>query len=127
LKLSKATLGFFIILACALNFGLFVGDIDHPKFQHPVTLLAAVIVNLIATGLKLGDGTQVGAIHLATSFVATLQLLAAATVWAWRAYLVGAPVDAALMVTVNSLAGRALLANPFSIILLLGETLRHGR
>ena len=40
------------------------------------------MVNLIATVLKFGDRTQIGAIHLSTSLVADLQLLAAAVVWA---------------------------------------------
>jgi Ca2+/H+ antiporter, TMEM165/GDT1 family len=127
LNLSRVTFGFIIILACTLNFGFFVGAIDRPEFHHPAALFAAVIVNLIATGFRLGDRTQVGATHVATSLVATLQLLAAATVWAWRTFVVEAPVDSTLMVTVVSLAGGALLANLFSVILLLGETLRHGR
>ena len=36
------------------------------------------MVNLIATVLKFGDRTQIGAVHLATSLVADLQLIAAA-------------------------------------------------
>ena len=43
-------------------------------------LFAAVVVNLIATVLKFGDRTQIGAVHLATSLVADLQLIAAALV-----------------------------------------------
>jgi hypothetical protein len=37
---------------------------------------------LIATILKFGDRTQIGAIHLATSLVADIQLIAAAIIWA---------------------------------------------
>jgi hypothetical protein len=43
-------------------------------------LFAAVVVNLVATVLKFGDRTQIGAVHLATSLVADLQLIAAAAV-----------------------------------------------
>ena len=37
-----------------------------------------MVVNLIATVLKFGDRTQIGAVHLATSLVADLQLIGAA-------------------------------------------------
>ena len=41
------------------------------------------MVNLIAMVLKFGDRTQIGAVQLATSLVASLQLIAAAAVWAY--------------------------------------------
>ena len=47
------------------------------------------MVNLIATVLKFGDRTQLGATHLATSLVASLQLIAASMVWVWQLYVVG--------------------------------------
>ena len=89
-------------------------------------LFAAVVVNLIATVLKFGDRTQLGATHLATSLVASFQLLAASLVWVWQLYVVGAPMDGEMTAVVVSLSGGALLANIFSVILLIGETLRQG-
>ena len=57
-----------------------IGDIDEVELHNEYELFAAVVVNLIATVLKFGDRTQIGAVHLATSLVADLQLIAAAVV-----------------------------------------------
>jgi hypothetical protein len=126
-NLEKVVFGFFIIFACTLNFGFFIGDIERPDLHHPLELAAAVVVNLIATILKFGDRTQLGATHLATSLVATLQLLGAAMVWTWQLYVLRVPLDAEMTAVIVSLSGGALLANIFSVVLLLGETLRQGR
>ena len=77
MNLEKVVFGFFVILACTLNFGFFVGDIDNVKVHDAGHLFAAVVVNLIALVMKFGDRTHIGATHLATSMVAMLQLLAA--------------------------------------------------
>lgn len=127
MNLEKVIFGFFIIFACTLNFGFFVGDIDRPELHHPFELFAAVVVNLIATVMKFGDRTQVGATHLATSLVATCQLIAASLVWAWQLYVAKLPMTGEMIAVVVSLSGGALLANVVSVILLLGETLRQGR
>ena len=127
MNLEKVIFGFFIIFACTLNFGFFIGDLERPELHHPLELLAAVVVNLIATVLKFGDRTQLGATHLATSLVASFQLLAAALVWTWRIYVTGMPMNGEVISVVVSLSGGALLANLFSVILLMGETLRQGR
>ncbi len=83
MNLEKVVFGFFITLAAALNFGFFVGEIDNPTVHNGVELAAALVASLVATVLKFGDRTQLGAIHLATSLVADLQLLVAAAVWVW--------------------------------------------
>jgi len=127
MNLEKVIFGFFIILACTLNFGFFIGDIERPDLHHPMELGAAVAVNLIATVLKFGDRTHLGATHLATSLVASLQLVAAAMFWAVHVYGQGLAMNASSTSTVVSLSGGALLANVISVILLIGETLRHGR
>lgn len=127
MNLEKVIFGFFIIFACTLNFGFFVGDIDRPELHHPFELFAAVVVNLIATVIKFGDRTQVGATHLATSLVATFQLIAASLVWAWQLYVAKMPMTGEMIAVVVSLSGGALLANVVSVVLLLGETLRQGR
>ena len=127
MNLEKVIFGFFIILSCTLNFGFFIGDIDDPALHNPYELFAAVVVNLIATVLKFGDRTQLGATHLATSLVASFQLVAASLVWVWQLYVVGAPMTGHIISVVVSLSGGALLANVFSVILLIGETLRQGR
>ena len=85
MNLEKVIFGFFIVFAATLNFGFFIGEIDNPTHHEIYELFAAVVVNLIATVLKFGDRTQIGAIHLATSLVADLQLIAAAMVGLRRA------------------------------------------
>jgi hypothetical protein len=127
MNLEKVVFGFFIILACTLNFGFFVGDITNPEVHHPGELFAAVVVNLIALVLKFGDRTHIGATHIATSLAACLQLLAASMVWTWSAYVARTPMDVSTISTIVSLAGGALLANLVSVVLLIGETLRQSR
>ncbi len=87
MNLEKVVFGFFIIFAATLNFGFFIGDIDDPLHHEVWELFAAVAVNLIATILKFGDRTQIGALHLATSLVADLELVAAALVWAYAVHM----------------------------------------
>ena len=124
MNLEKVVFGFFIVLAMTLNFGFFIGQIDNPNHHHVYELFAAIVVNLIATVLKFGDRTQIGAIHLATSLVADLQLIAAAIVWIAFA---SAGDDATTITRVVSLSGGALMANVVSVILLLAETITLRR
>ena len=65
MNLERVVFGFFIILALALNFVFVMGDIDDSSHHNVWILTIAILVNLIATGLKLGDRTQVGALLLA--------------------------------------------------------------
>ena len=83
MNLEKVIFGFFVLLAATLNFGFFIGDIANPDLHNIYELFAALAVSLIATVLKFGDRTQIGAVHLATSLVADLQLIAASVVWVW--------------------------------------------
>ena len=87
MNLEKVVFGFFVLLAATLNFGFFIGDIADPELHNVYELFAAVVVSLIATVLKFGDRTQIGAVHLATSLVADLQLIAAALVWGYASYV----------------------------------------
>jgi len=127
MNLEKVVFGFFIVLAATLNFGFFIGDIDNPVHHEVWELFAAIAINLIATILKFGDRTQIGALHLATSLVADLQLIAAAIAWAYAVHMSGEGMTAAAITRVVSLAGGALLANFVSIVLLIGETLMLRR
>jgi len=127
MNLEKVIFGFFIVLAATLNFGFFVGDIGRPEYHHVGELFAAIVVNLIATVLKFGDRTQIGAIHLATSLVADLQLLAAACVWSWAVHITGEGMTASITASVVSLSGGALLANIVSLAMLVAETVMMRR
>ena len=121
MNLEKVIFGFFILLAATLNFGFFIGDIDNPDHHNVYELYAAVVVNLIATVLKFGDRTQIGAVHLATSLVADLQLIAAALVWVYADNVAGG-LTPHLTASVVSLSGGALFANVVSVVLLVIET-----
>jgi len=121
MNLEKVVFGFFVLLALTLNFGFVIGDMDDPRHHHPYELYAAIVVSLIATVLKFGDRSHMGAVLLATSLVADLQLLMAAFVWAMATNVQGG-TDAEIMSSVVSLAGGALLANVASVVLLIIET-----
>ena len=127
MNLGKVVFGFFIVLAATLNFGFVYGDIGVAEQHHVAELFAAIVVNLIATIMKFGDRTQVGAVHLATSLVADVQLLLAAGVWTWTAHVAGMPYTPASTASVVSLAAGALFANVVSVLLLIGETLALRR
>ncbi|MDO4717614.1 MAG: DUF6394 family protein [Propionibacteriaceae bacterium] len=123
--MEKVVFGFFVVLAATLNFGFFLGDISNPEMHNAYELYAAVVVNLIATVLKFGDRTQIGAVHLATSLVADIQLIVAAGVYVWATQ--GSPGGLSVEATssVVSLSGGALLANLVSIVLLVIETVSY--
>lgn len=118
MNLEKVIFGFFILLAATLNFGFVYGQIDNPAHHEAPELFAAVIVNVIAALLKFGDRTQIGAVHLATSLVAVLQLAAAALVW----FFAPAPLPEGAIVSIVSLSAGAVLANVVSIVILIVET-----
>ncbi|WP_232548413.1 DUF6394 family protein [Propioniciclava soli] len=120
MNFEKVVFGFFITLAATLNFGFFIGEMDRPDLHSVWGLAAALAVSVIATILKFGDRTQLGAVHLATSLVADLQLLVAALIWTWAVYI-GPGMGGQAMSQVVSFSGGALLANLISVVLLLGE------
>jgi ABC-type siderophore export system fused ATPase/permease subunit len=126
MNLEKVIFGFFVLLAATLNFGFFIGDLTDPVQHNVYELFAAIVVSLVATVLKFGDRTQIGAVHLATSLVADLQLIAAAVVWG----LAGGhshQLDVHATASVVSLSGGALLANLVSVVLLVVETVSFHR
>jgi len=126
MNLDKVISGFFIIMAMTINFGFFYGDLDSLETHSKYELFAAIVVNLIATTLKLGDKTQMGSVLLATSLVADIQLIAAATVWAVAAYTMP-EMDREVVSMIISLSGGALLANITSVALYVGDTLKAKR
>jgi hypothetical protein len=126
MNMHKIVSGFFFILAMTLNFGFFYGNpevlIDHSAYE----LFAAIVVNLIATVFKLGDKTQLGAVLLATSLVADIQLIASATIWAFALYVAN-DLGAEATTAIVSLSGGALLANIVSVILFISDTVKSKR
>ncbi|MEN8178689.1 MAG: DUF6394 family protein [Pseudomonadota bacterium] len=124
---EKVLFGFFIVLALTLNFGFYVGEIDNPDHHHVYELFAVIVVNMIATVLKFGDRTQMGAVLLATSLVALLQLFAAALVWTFAVHINETGLTPVVMASIVSLSGGAMLANVISVVLLTMETVMLRR
>ena len=127
MNFEKVVFGFFIVLALTLNFGFFLGDIDNPDHHGIVELFLVIVVNLVATGLKLGDRSQLGAVLLATSLVADLQLIGAAVIWTMAVHVTGTGLTPSVTASIVSLAGGALLANVISVSMLVVETLMLRR
>lgn len=125
MNLDKVISGFFIILAMTVNFGFFYGDMDSLVSHSKYELFAAIIINVIATTLKLGDKTQMGSVLLATSLVADIQLIVAAIVWGIAANVY--VIDKEVISVIISLSGGALLANIVSVTLYVGDTLKSKR
>ena len=122
MNMGKVVFGFFVLLALTLNFGFFLGDIDNPDHHNVYELFAALVVGLIATVLKFGERSHLGAVLLASSLVVDLQLIAAALVWAVAVHVTEVGLTPVVMTSIVSLSGGALLANLLSVVLLTLET-----
>lgn len=127
MNMEKVVFAFFIVLALTLNVGFVMGDIDNPDHHNAYELFAALVVSLIATVLKFGDRTHIGAVLLATSLVADLQLIAAALVWGTLVYASDADLTAKTMADIVALAGGAVVANVASVVIFVTETAMFRR
>ena len=127
MNLEKVIFSFFMILALTLNFGFFYGEVENPDHHNIYELFAVIVVNLVATVLKFGDRSQMGAMLLATSLVAVVQLVSAAIVWTFAVHIQMTGLTPGVVSTIVSLSGGAVLANIISVILLMIEAamLRH--
>lgn len=127
MNLERVVFGFFIFLALALNLVFVVGEMQNPAHHNVWILTFAILVNLVATGLKLGDRSQIGALLLAAGLVADLLLISARVVWVVEVSgVVNSPSPEA-MVGIVSLACGALLANFLTVVMLTGDTLLSRR
>ena len=124
---EKVVFGFFIVLSLTLNFGFFVGEVGNPDHHGVWQLFATLVVNAIATVLKFGDRSQMGAVLLATSLAAMLQLLAAGVVWTVAVHVSGTGLTSGVTASIVSLSGGAMVANVISVVLLVIETLMLRR
>jgi hypothetical protein len=126
MKLERVVFGFFIVLALALNVVFVSGDIENPDHHSVWVLTIAIIASLIATGLKLGDRTQVGAVLLATSLVADILLITARVIWIILADDTDVP-EPSHMAAIVSWASGALVANLISVTVLVADALMSRR
>jgi hypothetical protein len=125
MNFDKILFGFFILLALTLNLSFVMGNYEqfgNPDYHDVWVLYAAIVVNIIATVLKLGDRSQIGAFLLATSLVANLQLIAAAAVWGIMTRVLQDTDISYVITSVVALASGAVIANLVSAVLLLIET-----
>lgn len=123
MNLEKVVFGFFVVLALTLNFGFFLGEIDNPAHHNVFELFSVLFVNLVATALKFGDRSQIGAVLFATSLVADLELFAAVLYWTFAIHILETGLTPDVVASIVSLTGGALLANVISTIILVSETL----
>jgi|SRR6056300_1475617 hypothetical protein len=127
MNLERVVFGFVIILALAFTSAFVMGDIDNPEHHNVWVLTIAILINLIATGLKLGDRSQVGALLLASSLVADVLLIVARVIWIVAENETEFGPSISSMVNIVSLAGGALVASTVSIVILVGDTLISRR
>jgi len=127
MNLEKTVFAFVIVLAMTINYGFFLGEIDEPAHHNVYELFAAIVISLIATVMKLGERTQIGALLLATSLVADVQLILAAVVWAMAVHVMETGLEPGVMAGIVSLSGGALLSNIVSVVLLVAETIMGKR
>ena len=127
MNLERVIFGFFILLALTLNVVFVIGEIDNFRHHSVWVLTIAILVSVIATALKLGDRTQVGALLLASSLVADVLLIAARVVWVVAEEDPDVGPAGQAMVSIVSLAIGALVANIVSTVILIGETLMSRR
>jgi len=119
---EKVVYAFTIILALTLNFGFFLGDM-HEAGDHDVYhLYAAIFVNAVATILKFGDRSHMGAVMLASSLVAVIELVAASVVWGYAVHISEVGLTPGVVAGIVSLSGGAVLANFVSVVLLVVDT-----
>ncbi len=127
MNMERVVFGFVIILALAFNVVFVIGDIDNALHHNVWILTIAILVNLIATGLKLGDRSQIGALLLASGLVANLLLISARIVWIVAESDTAQGPDPESMTLIVSLAYGALMANLISVFLHVGDTMMSRR
>ena len=127
MNLERVVFGFFIILALSLNYAFVAGGVEAPAHHNVWILTLAIIINLVATGLKLGDRSQTGALLLASGLVAGLLLITARVVWIIVESDDGGPPDAGGMADIVSIATGALVATIVATVILVGDTLLSRR
>jgi hypothetical protein len=127
MNLERVIFGFVIILALSFTAAFVMGDINNASHHNVWMLTIAILINLIATGLKLGDRSQVGALLLASSLVSDVLLITARIIWviAENETAIGPSREAA--VNIVSLAGGALVACIITVVIVVGDTLISRR
>jgi hypothetical protein len=127
MNLERVLFGFVTILALSFTFAFVMGGIDDASHHNIWLLTIAILVNLIATGLKLGDRSQVGALLLASSLVVDVLLISARVVWVIDANQTALGPGPESISNIVSMSGGALVASIVSVVILVGDTLLSRR
>lgn len=127
MNLERVVFGFFIILTLSLNFAFVSGGVETAEHHNVWILTFAIIANLVAIGLKLGDRSQTGALLLASGLVAGLLLITARVVWIVADPAGGGGPGPAGVADIVSIATGALVANVVATVILVGDTLLSRR
>lgn len=127
MNMERVVFGFVIILALTFTFAFVMGDIDNVSHHNVWLLTIAILINLIATGLKLGDRSQVGALLLASSLVVDVMLITARVVWVIDQSQTATGPSPESMSNIVSLAGGALVASIVTVVILVSDTLISRR
>jgi hypothetical protein len=127
MNLERVVFGFVIILALTFTFAFVVGEIDEASHHNVWMLTIAILINLIATGLKLGDRSQVGALLLASSLVVDVLLIAARVVWIITENQTATGPSPESIANIVSLAAGALIASIVTVVILVGDALISRR
>jgi len=127
MNLERVVFGFVIILALSFTFAFVMGDIDNSSHHNVWILTIAILINLIATGLKLGDRSQVGALLLASSLVVDVLLITARVIWITAENQTPYGPSPESMANIVSLAGGALVASVVTVLILVSDTLISRR
>ena len=127
MNMERVVFGFVIILALTFTFAFVMGDIDDVSHHNVWLLTIAILINLIATGLKLGDRSQVGALLLASSLVVDVLLITARVVWIVDQNQTATGPSPESMANIVSLAGGALVASIVTVVILVSDTLISRR
>ena len=127
MNLERVLFGFVTILALTFTFAFVMGDINNASHHNVWLLTIAILINMIATGLKLGDRSQVGALLLASSLAADVLLIAARIIWVIDENQTVMGPSPESIANIVSLAGGALVASIVSVVILVGDTLISRR
>jgi hypothetical protein len=127
MNLERVVFGFVIILALAFTLAFVIGDIHNASHHNVWMLTIAILINLIATGLKLGDRSQVGALLLASSLVADVLLITARIIWVTAESETAIGPSRESMANIISLSSGALVAGIITVVILVGDTLISRR
>lgn len=127
MNLERVVFGFVTILALTFTYAFASGDIDNASHHNVWVLTLAILINLIATGLKLGDRSQVGTLMLASSLVVNVMLISARVVWIVDANQTAAGPSPESLANIISLANGALVASIVTVVIIVGDTLISRR